>query len=35
MREALEAVGDAQSAIDKGAVSITDNHVDPWDTEGP
>jgi hypothetical protein len=35
MREALETVGDTQSAIYKRAVSITDQHVDPLDPEGP
>ena len=35
MRQALEAAGDIQSAIYKRAVLITDQHVDPLDTEGP
>jgi hypothetical protein len=34
MRQALEAAGDTQSAIYKRAVSITDQQVDPLDTEG-
>jgi len=35
MRQALEAAGDTQSAIYKRAVSITDQHVDPLETERP
>ena len=35
MREALETVGDTQSAIYKRAVSITEQHIDPLKTEGP
>ena len=33
MRQALETAGDTQSAIYKRAVSITDQHVDPLETE--
>ena len=35
MRQALETAGDTQSAIYKRAVSITDQHVDPLETESP
>ncbi len=35
MRQALETAGDTQSAIYKRAVSITEQNVDPLDTEGP
>ena len=35
MRQALETAGDTQSAIYKRAVSITDQHVDPLETERP
>ena len=35
MREALETAGDTHSAIYRRAVSITDQHIDPLDTEGP
>jgi hypothetical protein len=35
MRQALEAAGDTQSAIYKRAVSITDQHVDPLESERP
>ena len=34
MRQALETAGDTQSAIYKRAVLITEQHVDPLDTEG-
>lgn len=35
MRQALEKAGDTQSAIYKRAVLVTEQHVDPLDTEGP
>ncbi len=35
MRQALEAAGDTQSAIYKRAVLITEQQVDPLESEGP